>query len=87
MSFAKYMGKNLHKRMSKNLSSKYRQKVLDYAKQSATYALKSASTKAIQKTAEPNRDFSGSKIANKVAQASKNHPKIFQRQLKVKRNS
>ena len=79
------MGKNLDKRMNKNLSSKYRQKVLHYAKQSATYALKSASTKATQKTAQPNRDFNGSKIANKVTQASKNHPKIFHRQLKVKK--
>ena len=79
------MGKNLDKRMNKNLSSKYRQKVFDYTQQSATYALKNASTKAIQKTAQPNRDFNGSKIANKVTQASKNHPKIFQRQLTVRR--
>ena len=34
--------------MSKNLSSKYSQKLLDHAKQSATDALKTASKRAIQ---------------------------------------
>ena len=39
------MGKNI----SKDLSSKHSQKLLDYAKQSATDALKTASKIAIQK--------------------------------------
>ena len=73
--------------MSKNLSSKYRQKLLDYAKQSATYALKSASRRAVQKTAERNSDFNGSDIANKVTKASKNHPKYFTDSWNWKRNS
>ena len=34
--------------MSENLSSKYSQKLLDHAKQSATDALKTASKRAIQ---------------------------------------
>ena len=40
VSFAKNMGKNIGKNISKNLNSKYSQKPLDYAKQSATDALK-----------------------------------------------
>ena len=46
--FAKNMCKNIAKN-SKNLSSKYSQKCLDHAKQSATDALKTASKWAIQK--------------------------------------
>ena len=41
-------GKNVVKKMSKNLSSQYSQKLLDHAKQSATDALKTASKRAIQ---------------------------------------
>ena len=43
LSFAKNIGKNL--------SNKYGQKLLDSAKKSATEALKTASKRAIQKTA------------------------------------
>ena len=39
------MGRNIDKRLSKNLSGKYSQKSLDHPKQSATEALKTASTK------------------------------------------
>ena len=49
---AKNMGKNIGKNISKNLSGKYSQKLLDHAKQSTTDAFKTASKKAIQKTAE-----------------------------------
>ena len=44
----KIVGKNI----SKNLSGKYSQKLLDHAKQSATDTLKAASERAIQKTTE-----------------------------------
>ena len=37
------MGKSISKNISKNLGSKYCQKLLDHAKQSATDALKTAS--------------------------------------------
>ena len=47
MYFAKNMGRNIGKNISKNLVSKYSQKLLDHAKQSATDALKTASTRAI----------------------------------------
>ena len=43
LSFAKNIGKNI--------SSKYNQKLLDSAKKSATDAIKTASRRAIQKTA------------------------------------
>ena len=36
------MGKNIGKNISKSLSGKYRQKLLDHAKQSATDALKTS---------------------------------------------
>ena len=44
--------KILVKNISKNLSGKYGQKLLNHAKQSTTYSIKTASKKAIQKTAE-----------------------------------
>ena len=47
------------------------QKLLDDAKQSATYALKTASKRAIQKTAEAAGDLIGSKIANQIPKVSK----------------
>ena len=39
------MGRNIDKNKSKSLSNKYSQKFIDYAKQSATDALKTASKK------------------------------------------
>ena len=59
LSFAKNMGKSL--------SNKYGQKLLDSAKKSTTDAIKTASKKAIQKTAEAT----GNKIADKVTSVSK----------------
>ena len=46
------MGRSNGKNISKNLSSKYSQKLLDHAKQSDTDVIKTVSKKAIQKTAE-----------------------------------
>ena len=43
--------KNMRKSICKNLSNKYNQKLLDYAKQSATDALKTASKRDIKKIA------------------------------------
>ena len=76
LSFAKNMGKNIGKNISKNLSSKYRQKCFfDYAKQSATDALKTSSEKVIQRTAEETGDLIGNKIADKITRVSKTSPK------------
>ena len=63
LSFAKNMGKGL--------SNTYGQKLLDSTKKSTTDAIKTASTRAIQKTAEATGNLIGSKIADKVASVSK----------------
>ena len=62
LSFAKNMGKNP--------SNKYSQKLLDTAKKSRTDAIKTASKKGIQKTAEATGDLIGSKIADKIVSTS-----------------
>ena len=58
LSFAKIMGKSL--------SNKYSQKLLDSAKKSTTDAIKTASKRAIQKTAEATGDLIGNGIADKI---------------------
>ena len=62
------MGKNV----SKNVSSKYSQKPIDHAKQSATDVFKTASKRAIQKRAEAISDLIGNEIAYKIMKVSKN---------------
>ena len=47
LSFAKNMGKTIVKNISKSLSGKYSQKLLDHAKTSATDALKTSSKRII----------------------------------------
>ena len=63
------MFKNISKNVSKNLSCKYGQKLLNHAKQSATDALKTSSTKA-----EATGDLIGNKIAYKITEVSKTSP-------------
>ena len=62
LSFAKNMGKSL--------SNKYGQKLLDSAKKSTTDAIKTASKRAIQKTAEATGDLIDNKIADKITSIS-----------------
>ena len=50
-SLAKNMGKNIGQEKCKSLNSKYSQKLLDRAKQSATDALKTSSKRVFKKTA------------------------------------
>ena len=57
--------KILVKNISKILSGKYSQKLLDCAKQSATDELKTSSKRIIQKTKEANGDLIGNKIADR----------------------
>ena len=71
LSFAKNMGKIFDKNISKNLSSKYRQKRLDHAKQSATDTLKTASERVIQKIAEASDDLIDNKIYDRIIKVSK----------------
>ena len=63
LSFAKNMGKSL--------SNKYGQKLLDSAKKYTTDAIKTASKRAIQKTAEATGDLIGNKIADKITSVPK----------------
>ena len=63
LSFAKNMGKIL--------SNKYGQKLLGGNKKSTTDAIKTASKRAIQKTAEATGDLIGNKIADKITSVSK----------------
>ena len=51
------------KKMGKNLSNKYGQKLLDSAKKSTTDTIKTASKRAIRKTPEATGDLIGNKIA------------------------
>ena len=54
------------KNICKNLSNKYGQKRVDTSKKSPTDALKTASKRSIQKTAEATGDLVGNKIAEKI---------------------
>ena len=59
------------KNIGKTLTNQYSQKVLDAAKKSTTDAIKTASKRAIQKTAEVTGDLIGNKNADKIVSASK----------------
>ena len=65
------MGKNAGKIIIKNLSSKYSQKILDHAKQSAIYSLKTSSKRVISKTVEASGNLIGNKIADNITKISK----------------
>ena len=80
MSFARNIGKNINK----NLSSKYSQKLLDHAKQSATNAFQTLSKRAIQKTAEATDDLIGKKLLIKLQESQKLQHRIIQLQMKKK---
>ena len=71
-SFAKNMGRHANK-VAKILSNKYGQKLLDSAKKSNTDAIKTASKRTIQETAEATGDLMDNKIADEVTSASKKH--------------
>ena len=68
------MSKDIGKIISKNLSGKYTQKLLDHAKQSVTDALKTVSKRAIQRAAEATGDLVGNKIADKITKVSRTSP-------------
>ena len=71
MPFARKRRKKLGKNISKHLSSKCIQKLLDYAKQSATDAVKAAAKRAI----EENRDLIDNKFAHKITRMWKMLPR------------
>ena len=59
------------KNMGESLSNKYGQTLLDSAKKSTTDTIKTASKRAIQKTAEATGNLIGNKIADKITSVSK----------------
>ena len=61
--------------MTKNVSNKYGQKLLDSAKISTTDLIQTGSKRAIQKTVEATGNFIGNKIGNKITSVSKKSPK------------
>ena len=67
LSFAENIGKS---KVSKSMSNKYSQTFINSAKKPTTDAIKTASIRAIQKTAEATGDLIGSKIAHKITSIS-----------------
>ena len=61
--------------LSKNLNNIFGQKLLDSAKKSTTDARKTASKRAIQKTAEETGDLISNTIADKITSVSKSSAK------------
>ena len=61
--------------MSKNLSNKYGQNLLDSAKISATDAIKTAPKRDIEKTAEATGDLIGNEMSDKIMSVSNMSPK------------
>ena len=59
------------KNIGKSLTNEYGQKRIDSAKKSTTDAIKTASKRAIQKTAEATGDLICNKIADKITSVSK----------------
>ena len=57
--------------LARSMSDKYGKKLFDTSKKSATDAVKTASKRAIQKTAEATGDLIVNKIADKITSVSK----------------
>ena len=69
------------KNISENVSGKYSQKLLDYAIESTTDPLKTAS----KRVAGATGDLIGTKIANKIIKVSRSLPQnSSEKELKVK---
>ena len=64
LSFARSINKNTSKNLKSNCSQK-----LDHAIQSATHAIKIASQRTIQETAQTANDLIGKKIANESTES------------------
>ena len=65
------------KNIAKTLSNKYSQKILDTANNSTTDAIRTASKRAIQKTAKTTGDLIGNEIADKITNGSKKSNKTL----------
>ena len=78
------MGRNIDKNINENLSCKYNQNLLHYAKQSAKDALETAPKKTIQKGAESTGDLISNKIPIKLQEPQKLHHRIIRKKMKKK---
>ena len=76
------MRKGIAENISKILSGKYSQKLLDHAKKSATDALKTSLKNVIQKTPEGTGDLVCNKIANRITSTEVRH-RIIQKELQM----
>ena len=74
LSFAKNIGTHATK-VAKNMSNKYSQKLLDSAKKFTTDAIKTASKRAIQKTAEATGDLIGNNLKIIISKSPQNASK------------
>ena len=61
----------MSKNVGKNLSNKYNRKILNSTKKSMTDAVKNASKRATQNTAEPTDELIGNKNAGKITNLSR----------------
>ena len=73
-SFAKNLAKITDQKISKNLSGKYSQKLINCAKQSAIDLFETASKRPIEKTAEAAGDLTGNKVADKITKVLRISP-------------
>ena len=69
---------------AKNMSNEYSQTLLDSAKKSTTNAIKNASIRAIEKTAEATVDLISNKIADKIRSISKSPKEFHPVELRLK---
>ena len=70
-------------KVAKNMRSKYSQKLFDSNKKSGGDAIKTASKRAIQKTAEATSDLIGNKIADQITSILK-YPQNAPKELHLK---
>ena len=68
----------------KNMYNKYSQKLLDSTKKSTADAIKIASKRANQKTAEAADDLIGNKIADKITDVSKSLLRTSTHKMRMK---
>ena len=71
------MSKNFGKKVSKNVSSKCSQNILDHAKNFAADALKTSSKRSIRNPAEATSDLMGNKMLIELQSFKKCPPKLF----------
>ena len=75
------------KNMSKNLSHKFGQKLLDSAKKSTTDAIKTAPKRAILKTAEATIDLIDNKIADKITFQKKSSDELKNDEMEAEKKT